>query len=116
MSHSQTPTNPSIGQLPDLIPQIRARTPARILTGSAGPSYRTATQLKLRRDHAAAVDAVHAELDLTRDFGRAFLEQWKLFEVQTQAASKEEFLLRPDLGRRLLEDGSCHRGAFEKTP
>jgi ethanolamine ammonia-lyase small subunit len=105
MSHSLTPTSHSIGQLPDLIPQIQARTPARILTGSAGPSYRTATQLELRRDHAAAVDAVHAELDLPRDFGSAFLEHWKLFEVHTQAASKEEFLLRPDLGRRLSRIG-----------
>jgi ethanolamine ammonia-lyase small subunit len=105
MSDSQTPTIPLTGQLPDLIRQIRARTPARIFSGCAGPSYRTATQLELRSDHAAAVDAVHAELDLVRDFGGAFLEQWKLFAVQTQAASKEEYLLRPDLGRRLSSTG-----------
>src|SRR6266849_5062915 len=100
MSDSQTPIVRSPDQPPDVIEQIRARTPARILAGSAGPSYRTATQLVLRRDHAAAVDAVHAELDPARDFGAEILERWKLFEVQTQAASKEEFLLRPDLGRR----------------
>src|SRR5438552_18928342 len=80
---------------------LRAHTPARVLVGRAGPAYRTATQLELRRDHAAAVDAVHAELDLTRDFGGSFLEQWQLFEVQTQAADKAEYLRRPDLGRRL---------------
>jgi ethanolamine ammonia-lyase small subunit len=80
---------------------IRARTPARILVGRAGPAYQTATQLELRRDHAAALDAVHAELDLERDFGRDFLERWQLFEVRTQAGSKAEYLMRPDLGRRL---------------
>jgi len=82
---------------------LRLRTPARILAGSAGPSYTTATQLALRRDHAAAIDAVHAELALETDFGRPFLERWPLFEVQTQARDKAEYLMRPDLGRRLAD-------------
>jgi len=47
--------------LPDVLQAIRARTPARILVGRAGPAYQTATQLELRQDHAAALDAVHAE-------------------------------------------------------
>ena len=84
---------------------IRARTPARVLVGRAGSAYRTATQLELRRDQAAAVDAVQAELDLERDFG-PLMEAFGLFLVQSRAASKEEYLLRPDLGRR-LEDGSA---------
>lgn len=80
---------------------IRARTPARILVGRAGPAYRTATQLELRQDHAAALDAVHAELDLERDFGLEFVKRWGLFLVQTRAGSKSEYLMRPDLGRQL---------------
>ena len=28
------------------------------------------------------------------------MNQWKLFEVSTRAGSKDEYLLRPDLGRR----------------
>jgi ethanolamine ammonia-lyase small subunit len=75
------------------------------LVGRAGPAYRTATQLELRQDHAAALDAVHAELDLARDFGPAFMERWQLFEVATRAGSKAEFLLRPDLGRHFSEAG-----------
>jgi ethanolamine ammonia-lyase small subunit len=73
------------------------RTPARLLVGRAGESYRTATQLELRADHAAARDAVSAELDAD------FLKQQELIEVQTRANSKAEFLLRPDLGRRLSD-------------
>ncbi len=92
--------------LPDLIDRIRARTPARLLVGRAGPAYPTATQLELRQDHAAALDAVHAELELERDFGREFLDRWALFEVRTHAETKESFLLRPDLGRR-LSDAAC---------
>jgi ethanolamine ammonia-lyase small subunit len=84
-----------------LIAAVRARTPARILVGRAGPSYRTATQLELRQDHAAALDAVHADLDIARDFEPSFVERWQLFEVQTQAADKTQYLMRPDLGRKL---------------
>ena len=66
---------------PELVRKIRARTPARILVGRAGPAYRTETQLQLREDHATARDAVRAELDVNTAFGAAFIEKWKLFEV-----------------------------------
>jgi ethanolamine ammonia-lyase small subunit len=85
----------------DLLAAVRARTPARLLVGRAGPAYRTATHLDLRRDHAAARDAVRAELDLARDLGPDLIGRFQLFEVQTLATSKDEFLLRPDRGRRL---------------
>src|SRR5579884_3474344 len=85
----------------ELLAVIRARTPARILVGRAGPSYRTATQLELRRDHAAALDAVHAEVDVERDLGIDLVRRFQIFEVRTRAGSMEEYLLRPDLGRRL---------------
>lgn len=86
---------------PELIEKIRAHTPARILVDRSGPAYLTPTQLELRGAHAAARDAVRAELDLTRDFGEEFVRKWKMFEVSTLAKSKDEYLLRPDLGRRL---------------
>jgi ethanolamine ammonia-lyase small subunit len=89
--------------LSELIQAVRARTPARILVGRAGPSYRTATQLELREDHAAAIDAVHREINLLGDFGQQFVERWRLFEVTTRAGSKAEYLMRPDLGRSLSD-------------
>ena len=87
--------------LPNTIDRVRAKTPARILAGRAGASYRTETLLQLRADHAAARDAVTAQLDLERDLGKDFVDRWGLFEVVTEARSKQEFLLRPDLGRLL---------------
>src|SRR5467141_3376035 len=87
----------------EIVRRIRARTPARILVGRTGAAYRTQTQLELRKAHAAARDAVRAELDLERDFGTAFIERSKLFEVSTRATSKGEYLLRPDLGRCFSE-------------
>lgn len=88
---------------PEVLRKIRERTPARILVGRAGSAYRTSTQLELREAHAAARDAVRAEMDLQSDFGAVFIEQWNLFEICTEAPSKETYLLRPDLGRRLNE-------------
>jgi ethanolamine ammonia-lyase small subunit len=78
-----------------------ATTPARVLVGRAGPAYRTATALKLREDHAAARDAVQAEMSLERDFGAERIARFGLFEVQTWVASKADYLRRPDLGRKL---------------
>lgn len=99
---------------PDLIAKVRARTPARVLVERAGAAYRTPTQLGLRRAHAAARDAVRTELDLVRDLGAEFVEQWRLFEVSTLANSKDEYLLRPDLGRRFNE--SAKRQIMARCP
>jgi ethanolamine ammonia-lyase small subunit len=100
----------------DLLASVRARTPARLWVGRAGASYATSTQLELRADHAAARDAVHAEFALNRDLESRLVEQFRLFEVQTLAQTRIEYLLRPELGRRLSEEtkaivgASCSRG------
>jgi ethanolamine ammonia-lyase small subunit len=85
---------------PDRVQTIRARTPARLLAGRVGAAYRTETQLELREAHAAARDSVRAELDLENSFGTDFIKEWGLFDAHTEAADKNEYLLRPDLGRR----------------
>jgi len=87
--------------LPKIIETVRARTPARLLAGRSGAAYRTNTQLELREAHAAAHDAVRTELDLVASLGADFVRIWNLFEVSSQAASKDQYLLRPDLGRQL---------------
>jgi ethanolamine ammonia-lyase small subunit len=90
-------------ELPELIKKVRAQTPARLLAGRSGAAYRTSTQMQLREAHAAARDAVRAELDIFAHLGKDFVQRWNLFEVCSQAATKDEYLLRPDLGRRLSE-------------
>ncbi len=93
--------------LPETARQIRARTPARLLMGRAGTSYRTSTQIELREAHAAARDAVRTELDLERDLGSRVTAEWNLFEACTQPMSKEAYLLRPDLGRHFNEESKA---------
>jgi ethanolamine ammonia-lyase small subunit len=87
------------GDWPEVVRKVRARTPARLMVGRVGAAYRTGTQMDLRQAHAAARDAVRAELDMEKQFGRDFVKQWRLFEVCTQAKSKDEYLLQPNLGR-----------------
>src|SRR6202140_4317250 len=87
--------------LSDILQKVRAQTPARLLAGRSGAAYRTNTQLELREAHAAARDAVRAELDLFTNLGDNFVRKWNLFEVCSQATTKDEYVLRPDLGRHL---------------
>jgi ethanolamine ammonia-lyase small subunit len=87
----------------ELVRTIRARTPARVLAGRAGAAYRTETQIKLREDHAAARDAVRAELNMGAAFDSEFIEKWRLFEVRTRASTKDEYLLHPSLGREFSD-------------
>jgi len=85
----------------EILQRIRARTPARLFVGRSGAALRTTTQLELRAAHAAAVDAVDAELNFDRDLGNAIIAQYSLFETQTLAKDKAEYLRNPDLGRHL---------------
>jgi ethanolamine ammonia-lyase small subunit len=96
---------------PEIVRRVRARTPARLLAGRSGAAYRTSTQMELREAHAAARDAVRDELDLERDLGPAFVQQWNFFETHTRARNKDEYLLRPDLGRFLSEESRAQVAA-----
>ena len=73
--------------------KLKARTPARLGMGKAGPRYKTLTQLRFRADHAAARDAVFSQVP------EDFAGKHGLVPIQTKCKDKEEYLTRPDLGR-----------------
>ena len=73
---------------------MKATTPARIGIGKAGARYRTATMLRVRADHAAAQDTVFT---LVTD---EFVKKCGFVPVKTFCKDKDEYLTRPDLGRR----------------
>ncbi|MDP3478435.1 MAG: ethanolamine ammonia-lyase subunit EutC [Desulfoprunum sp.] len=81
----------------DALKIMRKATPARILMGRCGCRQKTASLLRFLADHAAAVDAVFKDLPET------FLEQQKLFQVKTVVRDKDEYLMKPELGKRLDE-------------
>lgn len=78
--------------------ELRSKTPARIAVGRAGTRPKTKTWLEFRFDHAAAVDAVYGEVP------KEILERLNFFQVNTRVLDKEEYIRRPDLGRRLSDD------------
>ncbi len=82
-----------------MLAAIRSRTPARLMLARQGGSYTTRVQVGLRQDHAAAMDAVWREVAPQTDWGAAFCTQWQIVETTSAAATKEEYLRRPDLGR-----------------
>jgi ethanolamine ammonia-lyase small subunit len=100
---SLTRQNGLADEWPEIVRKIRSRTPARVFAGRAGAGYTTSTQLDLRIAHAAARDAVRTELDLAGQLGDDFLKHWNLFEVSSEARSKDEYLLHPQRGRKFAE-------------
>ena len=91
--------------------RLKERTPARLGSGRAGPRYKTVTMLRFRADHAAAQDAVFSELP--EDFG----EKNGLVSVQTDCKDKDEYLTRPDKGRRFGEEAAAKiRAAIPNAP
>ena len=81
--------------------KLREHTTARIALGRAGGSLNTAEQLKLFQAHAMARDAVHAVMDI--ELLSRQMEEFGLdtIHLQTEAAEREQYLLRPDWGRKL---------------
>ncbi|MFB5768108.1 ethanolamine ammonia-lyase subunit EutC [Clostridioides difficile] len=73
---------------------MKAKTPARLGIGRAGTRYKTETVLRFRADHAAAQDAIFSYVD------EEFIKENNMFAVETLCKDKDEYLTRPDLGRK----------------
>jgi len=84
----------------DAVKTMMGSTPARIGIGRAGARPKTMSLLRFLADHAVAQDAVF--LDVSEEF----LQRMNLMSVQSAATSKDEFLQRPDLGRRLSAEAA----------
>lgn len=81
-----------------LYEKMKKSTTARICVGRAGSRYRTETFLKLRADHAVAMDAVWSYVD------ESVIDRLKFLKVKTKVHDKEEYIQRPDLGRRFSKN------------
>lgn len=76
-----------------------SQAPARVCQGSAGPRPRTISLLRFVADHSRFKDTV------VKERAPEWLAERDLWEVQSRATDKGEYLTRPDLGRRLSEEG-----------
>lgn len=77
---------------------MKSKTPARIGIGRCGARYKTETVLRFRADHAAAQDAVFSYVD------EDFIKNNNLIEIKTLCKDKDEYLTRPDLGRKFSSE------------
>jgi ethanolamine ammonia-lyase small subunit len=79
----------------ELYEEMKLSTPARIGVWRCGSRPLTETLLRFRADHAVAQDSVLGEVP--GDFPAKF----QMVFVQSLCRSKDEYLTRPDLGRKL---------------
>ncbi|TSE19697.1 Ethanolamine ammonia-lyase light chain [Tepidimonas alkaliphilus] len=81
---------------------LRRLTPARIGLKRTGSSLTTAEILRFDAAHAQARDAVHNPLDIDCLRQELVSSGWNnMITVRSQARDRSQYLLRPDLGRRL---------------
>jgi ethanolamine ammonia-lyase small subunit len=83
---------------PEGLARIKSTTPARIGVWRAGNRFKVNPWLRFRIDLAAAKDAVLQEV------APELIEKLGLFTVQTVVQDKDEYLTRPDLGRKLSDE------------
>lgn len=86
--------------------ELSQLTAARIALGRCGASLPTSETLKFALAHAQARDAVHTPLDLSAVEQGLYQHGFDCIKVKSAAASRAEYLQRPDKGRRLHPD--CH--------
>lgn len=91
---------------PDPWESLRRHTPARIALGRAGSSLPTAEVLRFAAAHAMARDAVHMPLDAAALAATLQADGWPVRQVQSRAATRADYLRRPDLGRRIDAAGA----------
>jgi len=94
-----------------LYEDMKLTTPARIGVWRCGTRPLTDTWLRFRADHAVAQDSVIGEVP------EEFPAKYNMVCLKSQCGSKDEYLTRPDLGRK-LDDASlelvrtkCRKGA-----
>lgn len=78
--------------------ELKAKTPARLGVSRAGARYKTATMLRVRADHAAAQDSVFSLV------AEDFPAKHGYVPIQTLCKDKDEYLTRPDKGRRFDQE------------
>jgi len=102
---------------PVLWNDLRRLTAARIGLQRTGASLSTTPLLDFRLAHARARDAVHAKLDQARLAADIAGLGVPVLQAASAVTDRAQYLLRPDLGRRLAADAAAtlerHAGRYD---
>ncbi|MGF1760062.1 ethanolamine ammonia-lyase subunit EutC [Photobacterium sagamiensis] len=86
---------------PKVVEDLISQTDARVGTGRTGPRPRTTALLRFLADHSRSKDTVIKNVE------SSWLEERGLMEMQTCARDKDEYLTRPDMGRKLNDEAKA---------
>ncbi len=89
---------------PEKVDSLKKHTPARVALGRTGHSLPTKRLLEFNLDHARARDAVYSTFDLDQTESQLDALHLPSLRLHSQGADRQEYLLRPDLGRQLSDD------------
>jgi ethanolamine ammonia-lyase small subunit len=80
---------------PEVLEEFRKSTAARVCLGRTGVRPRTQALLRFLADHSRSKDTVLKEVS------SEWVAKQGLLEVQSEVETKDQYLTRPDMGRRL---------------
>lgn len=79
----------------EVLQELKRNSGSRVCSGRVGTRPRTTSLLRFLADHSRSKDTV------LQDVPAAWLEKTGLLEVHSEIKDKDQYLTRPDLGRRL---------------
>ena len=79
----------------EVLQELKRNSGSRVCSGRVGTRPRTTSLLRFLADHSRSKDTV------LQDVPAAWLEKTGLIEVHSEIKDKDQYLTRPDLGRRL---------------
>lgn len=83
---------------PDVLNDFVSSSRSRVASGRAGTRPRTIALLRFLADHSRSKDTV------LKNVPGSWVEKSGLLELHTEIIDKDQFLTRPDLGRKLSQD------------
>ena len=93
--------------------ELRQLTGARIGLARSGASLATAPLLQFALAHAQARDAVHETLDEAKLAEALEALDLPVLNVASAASDRQQYLMRPDLGRRLAEHADAVLASYQ---
>ncbi|MDR0380344.1 MAG: ethanolamine ammonia-lyase subunit EutC [Candidatus Accumulibacter sp.] len=82
----------------EVLQELKRSTASRVCCGRVGMRPRTTSFLRFLADHSRSKDTV------LQDVPREWIEKAGLLEVQSEITDKDQYLTRPDMGRRLSKE------------